>query len=50
MFKNKSVADLVHDGLFTDGDHHKQWYLEMIAILLGIELPDEDEYEKGVAP
>ena len=48
--KGLTVADLVREALSTDGAHHKQWYLEMIALLIGIELPDEGEYEEGIAP
>ncbi len=36
------------EALTTDGDHHKQWYLERIAEHLNIEI--KSEYEKGIAP
>ena len=32
----EKVKDLAIDGLFTDGAHHKQWYLEQILETLGI--------------
>jgi hypothetical protein len=44
----ESLKDLVLVGLQCDGSHHKQWYLEQIAVLIGCtELPD---HEEGVAP
>ncbi len=45
-----TIRDLVIGGLTTDGEHHKQWYLEQIANALGIELTQELDYEKGIAP
>jgi len=56
---SKKAAELAMEGLFIDGGHHKQWYLEQIArILLGDEfekqvsaLAEEGyEYEPGIAP
>ena len=34
----EKAKDLAIDGLFTDGAHHKQWYLEQILETLGINL------------
>jgi hypothetical protein len=45
-----TVRDLIIEGLSTDGGHHKQWYLEQIAKVLGIELTTELDYEKGIPP
>jgi len=45
-----TVRDLIIGALTTDGEHHKQWYLERIAEVLGIELVTELDYEKGIAP
>jgi hypothetical protein len=45
-----TVAELIRGGLTTDGAHHKQWYLEQIAELLGIPLTQELDYEEGIAP
>jgi hypothetical protein len=39
------VTELIIDAVNIDGAHHKQWYLEQIAVKLGIELP---EHEKGI--
>ena len=46
----ETVKDLIIEGLCNDGAHHKQWYLERIAEVLGIELVQELDYEKGIAP
>ena len=40
---------IVVEGLTTDGDHHKQWYLEQIAEKLGVDLSGLD-YTKGITP
>jgi hypothetical protein len=45
----KDLEDLFVEALTTDGAHHKQWYLEEISKLLGIEI-DDSIYEKGIAP
>ena len=37
------------DALVTDGEHHKQWYLEEIAKRLGIDIPNF-AYDAGIAP
>lgn len=44
-----AIAFLVIRGLKADGAHHKQWYLEEIAKILGLDL-SEVNYEKGIAP
>jgi hypothetical protein len=41
------VTELIIDAVNIEGAHHKQWYLEQIAVKLGIELP---EHEKGIIP
>lgn len=54
----EKVTDLALDGLFTDGGHHKQWYLERILETLGIDLEwlaeavksVDGEWEPGIAP
>lgn len=46
----ESVRELLHDAVQTDGDHHKQWYLEQIAERLGISLPSLEERDEGIAP
>lgn len=47
-FENMTkVADLVRDAVITDGEHHKQWYLEQIAERLELSLPD---HRDGIAP
>lgn len=43
----KEVTVLLKEGVDTDGAHHKQWYLEQIAVALKVELP---EHEEGIAP
>jgi hypothetical protein len=45
------AKDLIIRALRTDGAHHKQWYLERLADLLGLNLdPLRDGYEPGIAP
>ena len=56
---NKALH-LAHIGLFVDGGHHKQWFLESILEALGVDLDElraayeqDDEYEPwepGIAP
>ena len=41
------IKDFVQDALSIDGEHHKQWYLQRIRVLLGLE--DEGQ-EEGIAP
>jgi hypothetical protein len=41
------VAELLGAAVVTDGAHHKQWYLERIAAMLGVRLPD---HEPGIVP
>jgi len=41
------VGRLVLDGLRTDGDRHKDWFLEQIAEAIGQPLP---AHQPGVAP
>lgn len=43
----EELKDLLNDAVRTDGTHHKQWYLEMIADKFNIEL---DEHDEGIAP
>lgn len=57
------IEDLAVDGLLVDGGHHKQWYLEQILKVLGVDLallraklrtPDQNgdfyEWQDGIAP
>jgi hypothetical protein len=50
MTEQPTVRDLIIGGLCTDGERHKQWYLEQIAKTLGIELIEPLDYEPGIAP
>jgi len=51
--KLNEIIELIEEGCFIDGGHHKQWYLYQIAKilhnerLLTIDLSDVDE---GIAP
>jgi len=47
------VEELINDALWTDGAHHKQWYLYEIAEKLGFKKEDfciKDCPEEGIAP
>lgn len=46
------ALDLAYEALQTDGAHHKQWYLEQIAIALGghEEYIQQIESEEGIPP
>jgi len=45
------LRKLVEGGLQNDTAHHKQWYLEQIAKVLGIDVDlDELGVEEGIAP
>jgi hypothetical protein len=39
---------ILSDALITDGAHHKQWYLQILAAKLGVDVLED--YDKGVAP
>ena len=47
--KYNRIGEMLVDALQTDGEHHKQWYLEQVADELGIFLDDID-FEKGIVP
>lgn len=36
----EKIRELVKEALYTDGAHHKQWYLEEIGKLVGINLDE----------
>ncbi len=36
------IDELLGEAVTTDGGHHKQWYLERVAVQLGVELPDHE--------
>ena len=43
-FENMTrVADLVRKAVISEGAHHKQWYLEEIARIMEVALPEHDE-------
>ena len=53
------VMELAIEGLFTDGGHHKQWFLEQILRSVDCDLNlleqeylynDEESWDKGIAP
>ena len=46
-FKKRTVLNLIVHGLETDGAHHKQWYLEQIAIRLGFDLDEVRKHEQA---
>jgi hypothetical protein len=54
----EQVKELALDGLYTDGSHHKQWYLEEIIKAIGFDLEEQRAYamqqdcdwEPGTAP
>ena len=39
----RQVETLLREAVRTDGGHHKQWYLEEIARVLEVKLPEHDE-------
>ncbi len=41
------IVDALCEAVVTDGAHHKQWYLEQIAGIMEVALPEHDE---GIAP
>ena len=49
------LKELLAAALYTDGEHHKQWYLWEIATALGIDLTNKwdegyPEPDRGIAP
>ena len=46
------IGEMAHEALCTDGEHHKQWYLEEIMKMalgyLGEPFPDPDMWEPGI--
>jgi hypothetical protein len=49
---NKKILSLAEKALCTDGEHHKQWYLEQIAKELGLADFEIDDLgaDRGIAP
>ena len=43
------VEQTIKDALISDGEHHKQWYLEELAQHLNIDLSEFD-HEPGILP
>jgi len=41
------IESFLREGLITDGNHHKQWYLAQITKILAPQLHIEDE---GIPP
>lgn len=39
----EEAIQLALDAIFTDGEHHKQWYLDQIVRVL---VADDEEYQK----
>ena len=61
QFKTVRVSDaknLLEDALYTDGAHHKQWYLEELGKLCGVDinqwekdlLTTGEAFDRGIAP
>jgi len=49
--KLAKIMELAEDGLHTNEDCHKQWYLEEIFKLAGGDLAEIDGlFEEGIAP
>lgn len=49
-----TIKDLCLAGLYTDGAHHKQWYLEQILMLVGFDLKSlqrqDYAWDEGIPP
>ena len=53
--KIKAIKELALDALETDGEHHKQWYLEEILKVCRVNVEElrknfRSYGEKGIAP
>lgn len=54
--KESTLLDIIIEALQTDGEHHKQWYLEQLMMKIGIDenemedYQDANDWEKGIAP
>ena len=57
--KLEQVKEFGVEALFTDGGHHKQWYIEEMLKLLGVDLEEMRieqlregwlNWEEGIAP
>jgi hypothetical protein len=49
----EKAKNLVLEALYIDGSHHKQWYLEEIGRILGIDIKfeyEKTEWERGKEP
>jgi hypothetical protein len=44
------LTKLVTDGLFIDGAHHKQWFLERIAVQFELWIEEAEWAVPGIAP
>ena len=57
---NRKAIALAEHGLFYDGGHYKQWFLEQVLLALGIDvdaldakwIQDEEygSFERGISP
>ncbi|MDD5551304.1 MAG: hypothetical protein PHS34_08595 [Candidatus Omnitrophica bacterium] len=50
--KLNKIKNLAKEGLWTDGEHHKQWFLEEIAKITGVseKWMEEHTWARGIAP
>jgi hypothetical protein len=46
--KRRDVYKFLRLGIYTDGDHHKQWCLVQVARILGVKM--DEQHEEGIAP
>ena len=42
------IKSIIHEALTIDGEHHKQWYLGILADIFDLE--NNDDWERGIAP
>jgi len=52
MIDYAKLIVLIKSALETDGEHHKQWYIEQIALEVGLNPAKlfDGQYEEGVVP
>lgn len=50
IYKESELENLILSGLYTDGAHHKQYYLIQLADLFGINHSIYSGHDEGIAP
>jgi len=50
IYKESDLENLILSGLYADGAHHKQYYLERLADMFDIKHTTDSGHDEGIAP